>query len=60
MRKDWLILFDKLEYIKQTLEIEGHTLTEKELKFLKEIEEKNFTKEQILGLITGFLLEKKK
>lgn len=53
-------MFDKLKYIQQTLEIEGYTLTEKELEFLKEIEEKNFTKEQILEIITGFLLKKKK
>jgi len=44
-------MFDKLEYIKNTLEIEGYNISEEEIKFLKEIEKNNYSKEQIVQKI---------
>lgn len=41
-------MYDKIEYIKNTLELEGYDISEEELDFLKEIERNKYSKEQII------------
>jgi len=41
-------MYNKIEYIKNTLKIEGYDISEEELDFLKEIEKNKYTKEQII------------
>ncbi|WP_158584839.1 hypothetical protein [Petrotoga sp. Shatin.DS.tank11.9.2.9.3] len=39
---------NKIEYVKNTMEIEGYRIDEDDLRFLKEIEDNKYTKEQIV------------
>lgn len=41
-------MYNKIEYIKNTLAIEGYDISEKEIDFLKEIERNKYSKEQII------------
>lgn len=47
----------ELEYIKNTLAIEGYDISEEEIEFLKEIEKNNYSKEQIIQKILEFINE---
>jgi len=44
-------MYNKIEYIKNTLEIEGFILNEEEIEFLKEVERNKYTKEEIIQKI---------
>jgi hypothetical protein len=41
-------MYDKIEYIKNTLAIEGYDISEEEIDFLKEAEKNKYSKEQII------------
>jgi hypothetical protein len=40
--------FNRIEYIKNTMEIEGYKINKKDLDFFKEIEDNKYSKKQII------------
>ncbi|SDC88491.1 hypothetical protein [Geotoga petraea] len=44
-------LFNRIEYIKNTMEIEGYKMDKKDLEFFKEIEDNKYSKKQIIQKI---------
>ncbi|MDK2840446.1 hypothetical protein [Petrotoga sp. Shatin.DS.tank11.9.2.9.3] len=39
---------NKIEYVKNTMEIEGYKIDEDDIRFLQEIEDNKYTKKQII------------
>lgn len=44
-------LSDNIEYVKNTMEIEGFEITEEDVKWLEEIENNHYTREQVLKMV---------